>query len=138
MIAALLGRLPGIVRITYVRYIAASAGALAVDLGLFLTLMASGAPAMQASATGYTAGILAHWLLSSRTVFSDSLAVRGRARGRQQALFLASALLGLALTALIVGGGDMLGVDPHLAKLVAVIISFQTTYLLRKAVVFSQ
>ncbi|HEX7782818.1 MAG TPA: GtrA family protein [Sphingobium sp.] len=137
MIAALLGRLPGIVRVTYIRYIAASAGALAVDLGLFMALIAWRLPPMQASVVGYTAGILAHWLLSSRTVFSDSLALRGRARGRQQALFLVSALLGLALTALIVGMGDMLGLDPRLAKLAAIAISFQATYLLRKAVVFS-
>jgi putative flippase GtrA len=136
MIAALLGRLPGIVRVTYIRYIAASAGALAVDLGIFMALIAW-LPPMQASVVGYTAGILAHWLLSSRTVFSDTLAVRGRSRGRQQALFLVSALLGLALTALIVGMGDMMGTDPRLAKLAAIAISFQATYLLRKAVVFS-
>jgi putative flippase GtrA len=92
---------------------------------------------MPASVVGYAAGILAHWLLSSRAVFTDSTADTGAGRMRQKTLFLASALVGLALTALIVGMGDMAGLDPRLSKMVAIFAAFQTTYVLRKVVVFS-
>lgn len=137
MIAALLGRLPAFARVTYFRYIAASAGALAVDMGLFMTLMAFGAPAMSASVVGYAAGVLAHWLLSSRAVFAGALADGERGRIRQKTLFLGSALVGLAITATIVGLGDMAGLDPRVAKLAAIVVAFQTTYLLRKTLVFA-
>ena len=36
----------------------------------------------------------------------------------------------------IVGGGSALGLDPRLAKLAAILVSFQTTYLLRRHIVF--
>lgn len=122
--------------VTLVRYLLASVGALAVDVGSFLALLATGTSAMLASVIGYTLGILAHWLLSSRTVFNGRVAERGMARTRQKVLFVVSALAGLALTAAIVGGGDMAGLDPRLAKLVAVAASFALTWLLRSKVVF--
>lgn len=119
-----------------IRYLVASVGALAVDVGSFLGLLALGMLAAPASAIGYTLGILAHWLLSSRTVFQDSVAERGRERTRQKALFVISALVGLALTTAIVGGADAAGIDPRLAKLVAIAASFTVTWLLRAKVVF--
>lgn len=122
--------------IRFVRYIGASVGALAMDVGSFLALMALGMLAAPASAIGYTMGILAHWLLSSRTVFQDSVAERGMARTKQKALFVVSALVGLGLTTAIVGGADMAGLDPRFAKLVAIVISFAATWLLRSHIVF--
>jgi len=119
-----------------VRYGLASVGALAVDVGAFLALMALGVAAAPASALGYSCGILAHWLLSSRAVFHDSVAQGGSARTRQKALFVISALLGLALTTAIVGAGDWAGVDPRLAKGFAIIIAFTATWLLRSRIVF--
>ncbi|WP_428027314.1 GtrA family protein [Altererythrobacter sp.] len=119
-----------------VRYLFASAGALAVDMGTFLALLALGMMSAPAAAAGYSMGILAHWLLSSRTVFQDSVARRGAERTRQKALFVISALLGLGLTTLVVGLGDWSGLDPRLAKLAAIVLSFALTYLLRKSVVF--
>ena len=121
---------------TYVRYIAASAGALGVDMLVFLALLEGGVAAAPASALGYGAGIGAHWLLSSRAVFANDVARDARDRSVQKALFLGSALAGLALTALIVGVGDMAGLDPRLAKLVAIAASFQATWLLRRQLVF--
>ena len=91
-----------------------------------------------ASALGYIAGIAAHWLLSSRAVFADRVAERGRGRDRQKALFLGSALVGLAITTAMVGAGDLMDIDPRLAKLAAIAISFQATYLMRKKVVFAE
>ena len=122
---------------TYLRYILSSAGALAVDMSLFMALFHLGVFPAAASAIGYMSGIAAHWLLSSRAVFTDTVAQRGRGRDRQKALFLGSALVGLAITTLTVGAGDLAGIDPRLAKLVAIAISFQATYLMRKKVVFA-
>jgi putative flippase GtrA len=119
-----------------IRYGLASVGALAVDMGSFLALLAGGLPAWAASALGYTLGIVAHWLLSSRTVFTDALAARGPARTRQKALFLASAFVGLGLTTAVVGVLDLGGTDPRLAKLAAIAVSFAATWVLRSRVVF--
>lgn len=120
----------------FVRYLAASAGALAVDMGTFLALLALGAWPAAASAASYSLGIVAHWLLSSRAVFADTVAGPGVGRTRQKALFVGSALAGLALTTAIVGLGDLAGLDPRLAKLAAIGASFALTWLLRVRVVF--
>lgn len=119
------------------RYLLASAGALAVDMGCFLALLTLGVWPASASVLAYCAGIVSHWLMSSRAVFADSVAARGTApRTRQKALFASSALVGLALTAGIVWAGDMAGVDPRAAKVLAIGVSFATTWLLRSRVVF--
>ncbi len=123
-------------QITLVRYILASVGALAVDMGSFLALLQIGVPAVLASALGYSLGIVAHWLLSSRHVFSDQIAAGGIARTRQKAMFVISALIGLGLTTAIVGTASASGADPRFAKLVAIAASFTATWLLRKKVVF--
>lgn len=121
---------------TVIRYGIASVGALAVDMGVFLALLSARTPGAAASAVGYSAGIAAHWLLSSRKVFMDSLAERGEARTRQKVLFVASALIGLAITTAIVGLAAALHSDPRPAKLVAIIASFTATWFLRKRLVF--
>ena len=118
------------------RYLIASVGALAVDMGAFLALLALGAAPVGASALSYTLGIAAHWIMSSRAVFTDSVADRGAARNRQKALFVGSALAGLAITTLVVWAGDSAGMDPRLAKLAAIAVSFTATWLLRAKVVF--
>lgn len=122
--------------IRFLRYLIASAGALAVDMGSFLALLALGTWPTAASAASYSLGILAHWLLSSRTVFADTVAARGAGRNRQKALFVISALAGLALTTAVVGLGDLVGIDPRLAKLAAIAASFLLTWGLRVRVVF--
>lgn len=123
-------------RITYARYIMASALALAADLSLFMALLELGLQPVPASMAGYCGGLVIHWIVSSRLVFAEQ-AVRGPQRTRQKALFVISTLIGLALTSLIVGTGSHFGLDPRLAKLIAVAVSFQTTYLLRRSVVFA-
>ncbi len=119
-----------------VRYLLASVGALAADVGCFLALLGMSVAAAPASAVGYALGIAVHWVLSSRAVFADSVAARGVARTRQKALFVVSALIGLALTTLIVWAGARGGFDPRLAKLAAIGVAFTTTWLLRSRVVF--
>lgn len=119
-----------------VRYGLASVGALAVDVALFLALLAVGVWAGPASAAGYCAGIIAHWMMSSRAVFAAQVAQGGMARAWQKALFVISALVGLAVTTGIVWAGDLAGVDVRLAKLVAILVSFTVTWLLRSRMVF--
>jgi putative flippase GtrA len=122
--------------VRFIRYILASVGALAVDVGSFLALLAIGTAAAPASALGYSFGILAHWLMSSRAVFHETVASGGIARTRQKALFVISALVGLGLTTAIVGVGDQVGVDPRAAKAVAIVVAFTVTWLLRSKIVF--
>jgi putative flippase GtrA len=123
-------------RIVLLRYMFASVGALAVDMGSFLALLELGVVPVIASATGYSLGIVAHWLLSSRAVFSDSVAEKGVARTRQKALFVGSAVAGLVLTTLIVGTGTALGIDSRASKVIAIGVSFTATWFLRKRIVF--
>ncbi|MEM1052949.1 MAG: GtrA family protein [Pseudomonadota bacterium] len=124
--------------IRFIRYLLASVGALAVDFGSFLALLSLGMMAAPASAFGYSLGILAHWLMSSRAVFQDRVADAGVARSRQKALFVISALVGLGLTIVIVGLGDWGGIDPRAAKLVAIGVSFFVTWLIRARLVFRE
>jgi putative flippase GtrA len=130
----LVNRLRGV---TFIRYVFVSVGALAVDMGVFLALLSAGTLSTLAAAIGYSVGIVTHWWLSSRKVFHDRISERGTsARTQQKAMFVISALLGLAMTMAIVGIGEALGVDPRLAKLFAIGASFMLTYLLRNIVIF--
>lgn len=122
--------------IVFLRYIAASAFALGVDIGSFLAFLAFGVPAAAAAAAGYSLGIGAHWIVSSRAVFTAGVAERGPERTRQKAMFVVSALLGLGLTTAIVGLGGQAGLDPRLAKLIAIGASFTLTWLMREKIVF--
>jgi putative flippase GtrA len=122
--------------VRFMRYLLASVGALAVDMGSFLALLALGTWPAAASSASYTLGILAHWLLSSRTVFADTVAARGPQRTRQKTLFVISALAGLVLTTVVVWLGDNAGIDPRIAKLAAIAASFVLTWGLRVRVVF--
>ena len=126
-----------VLRLAYARYVIASAVALGVDITVFLAALGLGAPPVVAAAAGYMTGLVVHWFMSSRVVFVGRLADKGGARLQQQGLFLGSALTGLGITMAIVGIGDLLGADPRLAKLAAVAISFQVTYILRRKIVFS-
>jgi putative flippase GtrA len=94
-------------------------------------------PAAIAAATGYIAGILCHWAISSRVVFAAQLAASSGGRRQQQALFLLSALVGLGITTGVVGIAVRYGLDPRLAKVAAIVVSFQATYVLRRKVVFA-
>jgi putative flippase GtrA len=131
------GPLAATLRSTYLRYGVASVTALGFDFALFLAALATGDSAILSSAIGYGAGILVHWWLSSRAVFRDGLATRGRERRRQQALFLLSASIGLGVTMAVVAIGGWTGLDPRLAKVVAIAVAFQATYILRRQFVFA-
>lgn len=118
------------------RYALASVAALGVDIACFLLLLEGGAQPMAASAIGYSLGIIIHWLLSTRFVFAGAMDSAGLERVRQKGLFVATALLGLAITTLLVGGGHSLGLDPRAAKGAAIVVSFLATYGARRATIF--
>jgi putative flippase GtrA len=121
----------------YTRYLGASAASLGVDFATFMAALSAGVPPALAAAFGYAAGILCHWLISSRIVFVGRVAADSPGRRQQQALFLLSALVGLGITTAIVGLGSRYGIDPRIAKGIAIVVSFQATYMLRKKVVFA-
>jgi putative flippase GtrA len=121
----------------YTRYLGASAASLGVDFATFMAALSAGLPPALAAAFGYAAGILCHWLISSRIVFVGRVAADSPGRRQQQALFVLSALVGLGITTAIVGLGSRYGIDPRIAKGIAIVISFQATYVLRKKVVFA-
>lgn len=121
----------------FVAYGLASGIALGFDLGAYLLLIGAGMAAPMAAICGYSLGIVAHWLASSRVVFVGRVAGSGRARSTQMGLFVASALVGIALTWLIVSLAVAAGFDPHVAKLSAVAASFMATFLLRTRFVFA-
>ena len=121
----------------YLRYIGASAVSLGVDFAVFMAALSIGVPPALAAACGYIVGIVCHWLISSRMVFVGLVADDSASRRHQQALFVLSALVGLAITTAIVGVGSRYGLDPRIAKGVAVVVSFQATYVLRRKLVFA-
>lgn len=121
----------------YLRYVGASAASLGLDFALFMAAMSVGVPPAIAAAFGYIAGIACHWLLSSKLVFVGQVALDSAGRRQQQALFVLSALVGLGITTGIVGLGSRYGLDPRIAKGIAIVVSFQATYVIRKKVVFA-
>jgi putative flippase GtrA len=122
-------------RFTLTRYLAASVVALAFDVAVFSTLLAVGIGAAIASAVGYCAGIVIHWLVSSNFVFTGKTR-DGAALHWQRAMFAASAFLGLAITVGTVAMFSNLGTHPVAAKAIAIIISFVAVYAARKWGVF--
>ena len=133
---ALAAQLATLRQVLLVRYLGASVIALGCDFAAFLLLLLLGLAPAPASALAYALGIAVHWLVSSRKVFTDTVAGQGPPRMRQKALFVGSALVGLAVTTAVVAAASALGLDPRLAKLAAVGASFTVTWLLHDSVVF--
>ncbi len=125
-------------QLTYMRYLVVSVAALAVDLGLFLLLLQMGMlRAWRRRPSGTASAFLSIGSFPAVKCFRIVFLSAARAeRTQQKAMFVMSALLGLATTTAIVGGGEWIGTDPRVAKLVAIAISFQLTYLLRNVLIF--
>jgi len=120
----------------YAAYLLAAALALGVDVAVFFFALQIDVPAVLASVSGYSAGLVVNWLFSSRLVFADRVQRTAAARNRQKLLFVLSALIGLAITTAMVAGGLRLGLRAGLSKLVAIVVSFHVTYLLRRRFIF--
>jgi len=136
---AWVGNLPGPLalmhRFSLTRYLLASIVSLAFDVALFMMLVAFAFDPGWASAAGYSAGIIVHWLISSSFVFPGK-ARQGAALQLQRIGFVATAILGLGITVSIVSWLTDLGSSPVIAKGVAVFLSFIAVYLTRKFGVF--
>ena len=123
---------------TIARYFSSSVVALGADSASFLIMLQCGVAPATAAAIGFMLGTVVHWQVSSRVMFADGVAPAGPERRAQMILFVASALVGLVLTTAIVGGAVALAINPRLAKLVAVGISFVTTSSLRHVLIFGK
>ncbi len=122
-------------RFSFTRYLLASVVSLAFDMALFMMLVALTTDATWASALGYSAGIVVHWMISASFVFPGKTR-QGLAKQMQQAGFVGSALVGLAVTVGIVELATDAGAVPLFAKILAVGTSFLVTYAIRKYGVF--
>lgn len=117
------------------RYGVVSAIALAIDMAIFLALTATGTDATLAAILGYGIGLIVHYRLSRRYVFSRAVL---KSSPRLFGEFAASGVIGLVITAAIVAGlHDGLDIAPVLAKGVAVVVSFLAVYFLRRGYVFA-
>jgi len=124
--------------LTFSRYILVSAGALAVDMGAFLQFVAIGLDPTLSATVAYCIGIAAHWIMSSRFVFALRVFSEKRKRNRQKVQFILSALVGLALTAAVVEISIVIGSDPRSAKILAVVVSFIVTWIIRNKFIFRE
>lgn len=120
----------------YARYLLASGVALTSDMGTYVLLLRLGGSPVSSAVLGYAAGIIVHWLLSTRFVFSRSSSLKGSERWQAKMLFALTAAMGLAVTAGIVALGIQAGLPPIPAKLVAIAVSFNVTYVARRWLVF--
>jgi len=138
-IGGLVGNLPPrfavLNRFSLTRYLLASVVSLAFDVALFMVLVAFLVDPGWASAAGYSAGIVVHWLISSSFVFPGKTRA-GAALQLQRLGFIGTAVLGLGITVSIVSGLTSAGVLPVMAKAAAVGVSFFAVYLTRKYGVF--
>lgn len=121
----------------FMRYFVASIGALAVDMGSFLLLLETPLHAGVSAAIAYTLGIIAHWVLLSRSVFEAGTHTESRARTVQKAVFLLTTWGGLAITTAIVSLAELIDSDVRVSKALAVVISFVLNYFVRKHFVFT-
>lgn len=122
----------------YRRYGLISLAAMLLDVNVYIWLLGAGMAAAAAAVAGYLAGCALHWILSSRLVFADgAYAVGTMARQRQKALFVVSALIGLGLTVVVIDVSSGLGAGPLMAKALAIGISFQAVWFVRRALVFT-
>lgn len=119
------------------RYFLVSLVALAVDYGLYLSLLWSGTglSPVQAAAPAYIAGAVVHYFMSRRFVFPAGWL--NRRQLEELSLFILSGLFGLALTAGVVWAVSAIpGAGVHWPKAAAVAVSFAGTYAVRKYLVF--
>jgi putative flippase GtrA len=117
------------------RYALASAVSLGADVGVLFALVRIGMPPAPASAIGYAAGLGIHYLLAIRLVFAHR---RYRSTvGFELVLYAVTGVAGLLMTVAIVAAGEPLGFSLAVAKGIAVLASFVTVFLLRRALMFS-
>lgn len=117
-------------------YTAVSALAWLVDVAvLFFAAMQLNMPHYLAAATGYTVGLMVHYVLSVRYVF-----VYRRMAGQwrtELVLYFLTGLLGIALSAGIVHVGSLFGLPLIVSKLIATGVTFVVVFAVRKITLFT-
>jgi len=119
------------------RYTLISGAAFAIDMTVFLLLLAAGVLAVPASVAGYSCGTQLHWLLSTRLVFAAGVRQDAAARRRQQVLFFVSAAIGVTCNAGIVAASEALEFPLVLGKLAAIGTSFVLVLAVRATIIFA-
>ncbi|MGE0055869.1 MAG: GtrA family protein [Hyphomicrobium sp.] len=135
-IAELVARRPSVVE-QIIRYACVSALALGLDFTVFLLLthFSAMSPAT-AGATGYSLGLVLHYVLSVRFVFDADASLKTRRRLFGE--FVASGLFGVFATwAVIHLATGTLGMGSVPAKGLAVIISFAAVFIIRRSIIFA-
>ena len=138
-IASILARKRATFPVEAAGYLAVSAVALALDLGVYWLLLGLSLMPALAAVIGYSLGLVVHYLLASRLVFASRLLKRGlSAEAPTFAKYAATGIAGIALTAAIVAiGTDMLSWSAIGAKLVATACAFVAVFLMRRCLVFA-
>ena len=118
-----------------IRYAVVSAGALFCDVIVYTALVRIGLVASAAGALGYLAGLMLHFVVSASWVFPDP---GGRRTVPTLAKFAASGVVGLVMTATIIGVLTTSGLaGPFVAKGIAIALTFAGVFLLRRSYVFA-
>lgn len=119
------------------RYTGVNIASVAVDYTIFLSLMKLIGMPVLASTIGHAIAFSLNYVLSRKLVFGRA----GEHKGEQRlfAEFLATGVLGLALTASVTAAGIyLLDAAPIVAKTVAMLITFVTLYIIRSRLVFTR
>jgi putative flippase GtrA len=119
-------------------YLVVSVAALALDLAAYWLLLASFASATVPAAIGYSTGLVLHYALASRLVFSSNRDGSGfAAEAPTFAKYAATGIAGIVMTSAIVGVcSNVLGWSALAAKLLATLCAFVAVFLARKFIVF--
>jgi putative flippase GtrA len=119
------------------RYLTASAAALAVDAGTYLGLIHfAGAHYLVAAPIGFALGLATVYFLSTRWVFSRRRLSDAKL---EFAIFTAIGLLGLCLNQLILYVAvDGLALSPEIAKAISAALVFGFNFSARKLILFSR
>lgn len=119
------------------RYTGVNLVSLVIDYGVFLGLMhLSGLPVL-ASVAGYAVAFSVNYKLSRWLVFAGDGAHKSDRRLFTE--FMATGVLGIALTAMVTATGiHLLGLAPTIAKGAAMLICFVTLYVIRSRFVFTR
>ncbi|WP_083567719.1 GtrA family protein [Hyphomicrobium sp. CS1GBMeth3] len=120
-----------------VRYTGVNLVSLVIDYGVFLGLLNfTGLPVL-ASVAGYAVAFSVNYKLSRWLVFVGDGAHKSDRRLFTE--FMATGLLGIALTAMVTAAGiHLLGIAPTIAKGAAMLICFVTLYFIRSRFVFTR
>lgn len=117
------------------RYALVSALALGLDFSVFLGLNSAIGHATISGVVGYACGIVLHYQLSRLFVFAP--ATSEKSAHRRFVEFIASGLIGLAVTAAVIAAATAMGVGPVAAKIMAAGASFLGVYAIRRTIVFA-